>query len=326
MTELAVIVPYYQTETGLLRRAVESVLRQQPLVQCKIIIVDDSSPNDPAPEISDLLLNKKHEITLLKKENGGAGAARNTGIDSVVGSVKYIAFLDSDDTFSPHHLFRMRKAFQAGADFYFCDTQRQPTAPTTFAINNFPRDVVEPLSLDEGIFWYRGSLLTLNLTKAPYGTNSIGYRLAGREHIRFPTEFRRACEDRFFVAELARHAPQVAFSVNCDVHLGTGVSIFASSSWGTHEALVRILDTTRFHARIGSEFPLNRNDQKENNRCLSRSDSDFWQSAFVAALKSGHISVPVMWEYLKLRPQATWVMPISILRLVKMRIARGCLF
>ena len=322
MAELAVIIAYYQTETGLLRRAIESVLCQRAAGRFKIIVVDDSSPNDPAPEISDLLDNKTCEITLIKRVNGGAGAARNTGLDHVVRTVKYIAFLDSDDIFDPYHLSRMKKAFRAGADFYFCDTKRMDAEHTTFAINNFPRDVIEPLSLDDGIFWYRGSLLTLNLTKAPYGTNSIGYRLAGREHIRFPTEFRRACEDRFFVAELARYVTHVAFSVNCDVHLGVGVNIFARSTWGTHEALVRILDTTRFHVRLGGEFALERDDQQENNRCLSRCDRDFWEGAIVAALKSGRVPMHPIREYLSLRPRAIWVLPTSIFGLLKMRIAR----
>jgi succinoglycan biosynthesis protein ExoW len=322
MAELAVIIPYYQTEKGLLRRAIESVLHQKEPGRCKIVVVDDSSPNDPTPEISDFLNNRKYEITLLRRVNGGAGAARNTGIDHVVGTVKYIAFLDSDDSFDPNHLLRMEKAFRAGADFYFCDTKRSATEHSSFAINSFPRGTIEALSADDGIFWYRGSLQTLNLTKTPYGTNSIGYRLAGREHIRFPTEFRRACEDRFFVAELARHVTHVAFSAKCDVHLGIGVNIFARSTWGTHEALVRILDTTRFHVRLGSEFALGQDDQQENSRCLSRCDGDFWESALVAALKSGRIPIRVVREYLNLRPRAIWILPASIVRLVKMKIAK----
>ena len=162
----------------------------------------------------------------------------------------------------------MWMAFSAGADFYFCDTNRPDSDRAAFAINGFPRGTIEPLSHDDGIFWYRDSLLRLNLTDAPFGTNCIGYRLAGQESIRFSTEFTRSCEDRFFIAELSRHARQTAFSVHRDVELGVGVNIFASSVWGTAAGLVRMLDTTRFHVRLGREFVLDRDEQQLNGRCL----------------------------------------------------------
>ena len=180
MAEAAIIVPYYQVMEGLLRGALELVLRTCEPGRFWIVVVDDASPNWPLPEIADLLDNGRCDITVLSRENGGAGAARNTGIDHVSGHVDYICFLDSDDEFEPDHLRRMMIAFSRGADFYFCDLRRSDEGTTVFEICDFPRGPAEILSQDEGIFWYRGSLLQLTLTKNPYGTNSMGYRLAGR--------------------------------------------------------------------------------------------------------------------------------------------------
>ena len=317
MPELAVIIPYYQRETGLLRRAVDLVLRQRGAPSYEVIVVDDGSPNDPAPELADLFCDRRCDLVLLRRTNGGAGAARNTGIEHAIGRARFIAFLDLDDLFGPEHLRRMWMAFSAGADFYFCDTNRPGSDRSAFAINGFPRGTIEPFSHDDRIFWYRNSLLRLNLTDAPFGTNCIGYRLAGQERIRFSTEFTRSCEDRFFIAELARHAQQTAFSVHRDVELGVGVNIFASSVWGTAAALVRMLDTARFHVRLGREFVLDRQEQQLNGRCLRACDKDFWQNVCVVTLKTGYLPIDTMRNYLKLRPGSFHRLPDSILGLAR---------
>jgi succinoglycan biosynthesis protein ExoW len=323
MPELAVIIPYYQRKAGLLRRAVESVLRSCEPGRFQIVVVDDASPNRPLPEIADFLDNGRCDIAILGRENGGPGAARNTGLDHVAGHVDYICFLDSDDEFEPDHLRRMMIAFAHGADLYFSDTRRMDEATTMFEVCNFPRGPVEILSPDEGIFWYRETLLQLTLTKNPFGTNSLGYRLSGQEAIRFRTEFRRACEDRFFALELGRKIGSVAFSVNSDVKLGAGVSIFANSAWGTVEGLERMFDTTRFHVELGREFTLSEAERRRNEQCLQGCDQEFWESVLVRTIKSRQLPMSLVTNYLALRPRALLGVPHSLLRLVRMKLSRS---
>lgn len=322
MADVAIIIPYYQVTAGLLRSAVESVLRTCEPGRFWIVVVDDASPNRPLPEIADLLDNGRCDITVLSRENGGAGAARNTGIDHVSGHVDYICFLDSDDEFEADHLRRMMIAFSRGADFYFCDARRTDEGTTFFEVCDFPRGPVEILSQDEGIFWYRGSLLQLTLLKNPYGTNSMGYRLAGQEAIRFRTQFRRACEDRFFALELSRKIRSVAFSTNCDVKLGVGVNIFASSAWGTPSGLERMFDTTQFHVRLGQEFVLSNAERRRNEQCLRSCDRDFWESALVLAVKTRRVPMSLVKDYLALRPRALTSIPHSLLRLTHMKLSK----
>jgi glycosyltransferase involved in cell wall biosynthesis len=64
--------------------------------------VDDGSTDNPAA-IVDAFGDPR--IRFVRQANAGGGAARNTGIDLARG--RFIAFLDSDDIFLPHHLAAM---------------------------------------------------------------------------------------------------------------------------------------------------------------------------------------------------------------------------
>jgi glycosyltransferase involved in cell wall biosynthesis len=79
-------------------RAIQSVLAQQD-VTLKIIVVDDGSTDDTADYIS----GKYPQVTLVRNTTSKGGAkARNDGAACADGD--YIAFLDSDDEWLPHHL------------------------------------------------------------------------------------------------------------------------------------------------------------------------------------------------------------------------------
>jgi glycosyltransferase involved in cell wall biosynthesis len=96
-----VIIPVYNRASSL-PDAVRSVLAQTDQ-DFEIIVVDDGSSDDPAEALAQF---KGPRIRLERKRNGGGGSARNRGIDLARG--RYVAFLDSDDIFLPHHLARMR--------------------------------------------------------------------------------------------------------------------------------------------------------------------------------------------------------------------------
>jgi GT2 family glycosyltransferase len=100
MPELTVIIPTYERQAQTLR-ALESVTCQG--VEAEIIIVDDASPTPFA--LSSSLDRRANVIKLIRRsENGGAGAARNTGIAAAGSDI--ITFLDSDDRLLPGTLRR----------------------------------------------------------------------------------------------------------------------------------------------------------------------------------------------------------------------------
>jgi rhamnosyltransferase len=93
---VSVVIPAYD-RAAIIERAVASALRQAPAPPAEVLVVDDCSTDDTARRARDAGARViRHEA------NRGAGAARNTAIASA--SQPWIAFLDSDDEWLPHHL------------------------------------------------------------------------------------------------------------------------------------------------------------------------------------------------------------------------------
>ena len=103
----SVVIPVYN-RAGPLGHALRSVLAGSEQ-DFEIVVVDDGSTDNPAHVVEELA---DPRILFLRQENGGGGAARNSGIDKARG--RYVAFLDSDDAFLPHHLSAMRKLLEPG--------------------------------------------------------------------------------------------------------------------------------------------------------------------------------------------------------------------
>lgn len=97
----SVIIPVYNRAQSL-HRALESV-RAQTCQDFEIIVVDDGSRDDPRTVVESF---RDPRIQFVSHANGGGGKARNTAIDRAQG--RFIAPLDSDDVFLPHHLASMK--------------------------------------------------------------------------------------------------------------------------------------------------------------------------------------------------------------------------
>lgn len=93
MTFFSVVIPVYNREY-LVKEAIESVL-QQSFQDFEIIVINDGSTDSTKQTLD----TYKGKIEVIHKENGGAGAARNAGINRSKG--RYIAFLDCDDLWLP---------------------------------------------------------------------------------------------------------------------------------------------------------------------------------------------------------------------------------
>lgn len=96
MTKVSIIIPIYKVEKYL-RECLDSVINQT-LEDIEIILVDDGSP-DNCPQICDEYAEKDNRIKVIHKQNGGYGAAVNTGIQNATG--EYIGIIESDDWVSP---------------------------------------------------------------------------------------------------------------------------------------------------------------------------------------------------------------------------------
>src|SRR5262249_4967223 len=99
MPLVSVILPTYN-RADTIPRAIESV-RNQTLQDWELLVVDDGSTDNTA-ELVTALYASDPRVKLIRQENQGVSGARNTGMRASAG--KYLAFIDSDDEFLPHHL------------------------------------------------------------------------------------------------------------------------------------------------------------------------------------------------------------------------------
>lgn len=114
--KISVIVPVYQAE-HYLERCIRSIL-QQTYSNFELILVDDGSWDD-SPRLCDVWATTDTRITTVHQENGGAAAARNTGLRMARG--EFIAFVDSDDWIGRQMLERMLELQQRyNADMVLC--------------------------------------------------------------------------------------------------------------------------------------------------------------------------------------------------------------
>ncbi|MBK1794449.1 glycosyltransferase family 2 protein [Devosia sp. WQ 349] len=107
---VSVVIPTFNRGAAI-SRSVESAANQDwPNIE--IIIVDDHSTDDTWQYIQTI---KSPRVRAVRHEvNGGGGRARNTGIDEAKGD--FIAFLDSDDYWSPDKISRQMEVSTSRGD------------------------------------------------------------------------------------------------------------------------------------------------------------------------------------------------------------------
>jgi glycosyltransferase involved in cell wall biosynthesis len=106
MPTVSVILPTYN-RARLLGRAIQSVFAQT-YQDFELIVVDDGSTDNTESLVKSFNSEKIRYIR--HRQNKGASAARNTGIQSAKGA--YIAFQDSDDEWMPEKLEKQMRAFE----------------------------------------------------------------------------------------------------------------------------------------------------------------------------------------------------------------------
>ncbi|WP_417240062.1 glycosyltransferase family 2 protein [Celeribacter halophilus] len=99
---VSVIIPAHNA-AGFLTRAVHSV-QAQSVADWEALIIDDASEDETRTLAAQFQAQDPRIRALSLAQNQGAAAARNTGIDAAQG--RYIAFLDSDDSWLPDKLAR----------------------------------------------------------------------------------------------------------------------------------------------------------------------------------------------------------------------------
>ena len=121
MALVSVIIPYYK-KINYIKKTIQSVLNQT-FEDFEIIIIYDDSKYDDLKIIENFIENHPKIKIIKNKKNFGAGISRNIGIQNSSGRI--IAFLDSDDYWSPSRLEKQLKfMMQNKYDFTFCNYKK----------------------------------------------------------------------------------------------------------------------------------------------------------------------------------------------------------
>jgi glycosyltransferase involved in cell wall biosynthesis len=109
MPSISVVIPTFNRR-HLVLKALSSV-RSQTFAPSEIVIVDDCSTDDTADLLKELATTDKSIRPIILEENGGPAVARNAGALAARG--EFVAFLDSDDSWTNRHLAECAEMFDA---------------------------------------------------------------------------------------------------------------------------------------------------------------------------------------------------------------------
>lgn len=229
MAKFSVIIPYYQKEPGILRRALGSVLAQT-YRDFHVIVVDDQSPYPVDDELAPLPAEARDRITVVRQANAGPGGARNTGLEHVPDDANFVAFLDSDDLWTPDHLQNAFVAMtQFGADCYFASITGGDAFYYHFGMAELERSERAVRLFDDPLMIELPELSRVMLKN--WSFLHLSCMVLGRplfETVRFEAELRLAAEDVLFFCDSVLAARRTVLCDAAGAVRGEGVNIFHS--------------------------------------------------------------------------------------------------
>lgn len=164
----SVVIPVYN-RARVIRDALESVL-QQSFQDFEIIVVDDGSVDNSSARVAAMADGR---VRLVVQHNSGASAARNRGIDLARG--RFVAFLDSDDVFLPHHLEAMAGLLRGSQDLIAYAPVRAYRGPQGYLIKPH-RAVRKGETMASYLMCERGFVQTSGLVVPTDAARKVRYR------------------------------------------------------------------------------------------------------------------------------------------------------
>ena len=318
---IAVVIPYFQRQEGLLQQALASVANQELLPE-EVIVIDDSSPIPARDEVAAVLRNfPRLKVRVVEQPNGGPASARNKGLDNVSPHCQYVAFLDSDDAWHPAHLLRAHAALERGNDFYFSDYFRIGQTKTVFEQTSGFRKDEHPALTDCGaVARYRGNMTEQILRANVIGTPTVVYRFKKFAALRFREEFVNAGEDFLFWLQLSTLTDAYAFGTTAEVTCGRGVNIHAGSGWGTEKSLDRLHYETKLELALPRLFQLDEVQLKRNRARLSELRQTMLKDILHRLANRKTINAPLLRKHLAMDPMLPLFVPSAAWHIVAGRL------
>jgi glycosyltransferase involved in cell wall biosynthesis len=193
---VSVVIPAYNS-APYIASTLESVFAQT-LTNYEVLVVNDGSPDTPALESG--LQAQQSRIRYIKQENRGPSGARNAGIRAASG--KYVAFLDSDDSWLPQHLAKQVAQLQADSSLqmvYANGLYLRGDVPVGILFDTLPQSL--PIDLD-CLLDERSTVLTSSVVVLRQALVNVGM---------FDEQLRR-CEDYDLWLRLVQSGVGVSFT------------------------------------------------------------------------------------------------------------------
>jgi succinoglycan biosynthesis protein ExoW len=252
---IAVIIPYFQRTPGILARTLAAMFARNRVEAFQVIIVDDASPAPAAAELSGLDAASRATIRLIAQPNAGPGAARNAGLAAVPEGVEYIAFLDSDDLWTPEHLARGMTAMRLGHDLYFSNSRREGADQSAFELLAITPEQHFPLDPANGFYQWRPDLFDACLRDSIIGLSTVVLRRAAFPGLRFAEDIGIA-DDIYFALTVARASSKIVFSFSEDAVYTVGENISVIPEWRSNKALRLVLSLSQCYHKILREYQI----------------------------------------------------------------------
>ena len=99
--KISIIMSVYNTPFLLVKRAIDSVLRQD-FRDFELIIIDDGSTVGKQKEILEYAIKHQDKITFLRHKNCGQSESINKGV--LISTGEFITIIDADDEYKPNPL------------------------------------------------------------------------------------------------------------------------------------------------------------------------------------------------------------------------------
>jgi succinoglycan biosynthesis protein ExoW len=282
--DIAVIVPYFQRTTGILRRALISIAEQRgvDMERLVVVVVDDESPVAAAAELAGF--DAPFNTRVVRQSHAGPGAARNAGLDELGADVSFVAFLDSDDMWMPDHLAAALAAINTGGTFFFANFfQLRAQVPAFERAGRLRLEDHKPMP--DGVFLYRGNMLEQIFCGNLIGTPTVVFAFRSHSRLRFDTNYRRAGEDYLMWARFAVDGARFVFRAVPSVRCGEGVNSHAGVEWGTRAFLERARDEIAYRRCALRTFDLSPSTRRALAARIRALRADYWRNTLSLLLR-----------------------------------------
>ena len=319
MPIVTVIIPFYQHQHGILTRALRSILSQRlpDGWSIEVIIVDDGSPSRAQDEVDTLSFTGPINSRIVRQNNGGVASARNKGLDETKPSSTLIAFLDSDDIWSPDHLSHAIEAHTKGFDFYFTDNRR-PGFHDSHVYSNFlpeTKKYITTANREIGLVEIPiDYMVELILREFPTQASTVVYGRSIAPNLRFNTKLKSAAEDVLFFTSLAAFSHRVAFDAENCVECGGGMNMFFGNlDWDSPKILAIKLDQLLAHYLIRETITLSADNRVWNERHVIDCRRDFVFHVIRNLVKHPSRVPRELWRFISQRPLQTLSIPGDVI-------------